>query len=104
MNALGDYFAPILYEQIPLRLGIELGELQPAQAIKRVKAPVLIMNGTEDLRTTKGDALWLYENAPEPKTLVWFEGAGHTNLYDYDRSKYGKSVLEFLAAVDGKRI
>lgn len=103
MGEIGGYFAPILYEQIPMRLGIELADLQPAEAIKRVRAPVLIMNGTEDRRTTREDALRLYGNAPAPKTLVWFEGAGHANLYEQDRSKYRKAVLGFLAAVDGTR-
>ena len=104
MGVIGGYFAPLLYEQIPIRLGIELAELQPAQAIRRVKAPVLIMNGTEDLRTTKEDTLRLFENAPEPKRLVWLEGARHTNLYEYDRSKYSQAVLGFLATLDEKRI
>jgi alpha-beta hydrolase superfamily lysophospholipase len=99
---IGSYFAPLLYEQIPLRLGIELSELQPAEAIKRIKAPVLIMNGTEDMRTTRADAIQLYENAPEPKRLLWFEQAGHTNLFEYDRIKYSKAVLEFLHWLDEK--
>lgn len=31
-GVIGDYFAPLLYEQIPIRLGIKLSELQPAKA------------------------------------------------------------------------
>lgn len=57
------------------------------------------MNGTKDLHTTKEDALTLFENAPDPKMLVWFEDAGHINLYDYDRSVYTQAVLKFLAVV-----
>lgn len=96
IGTLGDEFAPLLYEQIPLRLDIGLSQLQPAKAIRHIHAPVLLLNGTEDRRTTRDDALRLYENAPEPKKLIWFDGAQHTNLYEYDRSKYEKVVLGFL--------
>lgn len=104
VGALGDYIAPLLYIQIPLRLGIDLTELQPAEAIRNVKAPVLILNGTEDHRTTKEDALMLFENAPEPKTLVWINGAGHTNLFEFNRSIYGKAVLNFLSEIGHAKV
>jgi alpha-beta hydrolase superfamily lysophospholipase len=100
IGAIGDLFAPLLYRQIPVRLGIELVELQPVEAIRNVKAPVLILSGTEDLRTTKKDTLALFNNAPEPKTLVWINGAGHANLFKFDRDIYGEAVLKFLAMVD----
>jgi uncharacterized protein len=100
LGGMGDYIAPFLYNQIPIRLGIKLTELQPAEAIRHIKAPVLILNGTEDLRTTKEDALRLFKNAPEPKVLVWINGAGHTNLFEFNHSIYTKAVRKFLATVE----
>lgn len=102
-GSLGAFFAPLLYEQIPLKLDITLDQLHPVNAIKHIQAPVLIMNGTNDDRTTPLDATLLYKNAPEPKQLVWFDGARHTNLFEYDRKQYVYVLVNFLELVDSHR-
>jgi pimeloyl-ACP methyl ester carboxylesterase len=99
VGPLGKYLAPLLYRQIPMRWGIELEDLRPAQAIRRIGSPVLILNGTEDRRTTVQDAVELFENAPKPKTLVWVEGAGHTDLFEFNRALYGEVMLRFLDSI-----
>jgi pimeloyl-ACP methyl ester carboxylesterase len=99
VGPLGKYLAPLLYRQIPMRWGIELEDLRPAQAIRRIRSPVLILNGTEDRRTTVQDAVELFGNAPKPKTLVWVEGAGHTDLFEFNRALYGEVMLRFLDSI-----
>lgn len=96
MGYFGELLSPLLYWQIPLRLNIELKDLRPMDAIKKVTVPVLIMNGSEDDRATQSDAQILYENAVGLKRLVWFEGAGHIDLYEFDREEYKKEILVFL--------
>lgn len=100
IGKIGDLIAPLLYQQIPIRLGIHLNQLQPAEAIKNIKAPVLIINGTDDRRTTPEDALRLYANAPESKAMLWIEGAGHTNLFEFERATYASAVLKFLSVIE----
>ena len=97
LGAVGKILAPLLYLQIPFRLGIDLDALQPSASIRNIKAPVLIMNGTEDQRTTIGDARQMYINAPSPKEFVEFGGATHTNLYKYSPNEYKNTVLGFLS-------
>lgn len=94
---IGQKLAPLLYQQIPLRLGIRLEDLQPLSAIKKVNSPVLIMHGSEDKRTTLEEAILLYENAPYPKEFYKMNGAAHTNLYEFDRGTYKKIILQFLS-------
>ncbi len=96
LGELGGLIAPLLYQQIPLRFNINLRQLQPAEAVKNIISPVLIINGTADNHTTKEDALALFNNAPEPKQLLLIEGAGHTNLFDYNPELYREGVIKFL--------
>ncbi len=96
MGIIGQKLSPLLYQQIPLRLGISLASLQPQDAIKNIKSPVLIIHGTEDKHTTLKEAQQLYENAPAPKEFFPMQGAAHVNLYEFDREAYKKIVLEFL--------
>jgi len=93
----GKLFAPLLYRQIPLRLGVRLSDLQPSAAIRNLKSPVLIMNGADDKRTTISDAEMLYQNAPDPKLFIKVEGASHEDLYNFQPAIYRKNVIEFLS-------
>ncbi len=97
LGSLGQLLTPLFYMQIPLRLDVSLQSLRPLDAIKNVQAPVLIINGTEDKRTTATEARSLYDNAPNPKEFYLMEGAAHTNLYEFDRENYQKIVLSFLS-------
>ena len=96
LGVAGKIVAPLFYYQIPLRLGIELDDLQPLKAIENIKAPVLIMNGTEDKRTTVAQAQTIFKKSPNPKEFVTISGASHVNLFSYNPEEYKKAVLEFL--------
>ncbi|OEE51219.1 hypothetical protein A1OS_06245 [Enterovibrio norvegicus] len=89
--------APLLYEQIPLRLGVELHQLQPAEAVKHLNAPVLFIQGDKDKRTFLYEVLMLFDNAPEPKYLNVMEGAAHVDLHQFNTHQYETTVLSFLA-------
>jgi fermentation-respiration switch protein FrsA (DUF1100 family) len=51
--------------------------------ILKVRAPILIMHGTQDsvVPITLGKAL--FEVAPEPKEMAVLAGAGHSNIYAF---------------------
>jgi len=102
-GAAGEMLSPLFYHQIPLRLGVGLEELQPLNAIRNIKSPVLIMNGTEDQRTTIEEAQLLFNNAPHPKVFIKVEGASHANLYNYNPMQYKEAILSFLSKyIDGR--
>ncbi|HEY7647330.1 MAG TPA: alpha/beta hydrolase, partial [Hyphomicrobiales bacterium] len=51
--------------------------------IADVKAPILIMHGTNDRTIPIQFGKALFEAAPEPKKMEVIEGAGHSDIYDF---------------------
>ncbi len=49
--------------------------------IAKVKAPILILHGTNDTTVPIGLGRALFEIAPEPKEFAAIESAGHSNIY-----------------------
>ncbi|WLQ12401.1 alpha/beta hydrolase [Hahella aquimaris] len=96
LGLLGEWLAPLLTAQIPLRLGVSINELKPEEAIKRVQAPVLIIAGTADEHTTLPESKRLFANAPEPKSLWLVTGAHHQDFYDFSAQEYEEQVTRFL--------
>ncbi len=81
--------------QLKPRLGISPSQLRPIDYIDKVGCPVLIAAGECDLHTTLAETRRLYEAAQEPKRLVIFEGASHSDLLVCDRDKYFE-IFAFL--------
>lgn len=50
---------------------------KPYREIRKIKAPILVVNGTEDNLVTTSQAEKLYKNARKPKKLVLINGANH---------------------------
>ena len=68
------------------------------EKIKSIKVPKLIMHSKDDEIIPVSMAEELYENSPEPKVKVFFEGPGHNDLIwrkPKELLRAIKSVLEF---------
>jgi pimeloyl-ACP methyl ester carboxylesterase len=86
-----------LFEAIlPPFLGMRPADLRPIDHIGKVTAPLLMMSGTIDDRTTIAETRAMFARAPEPKTLWAVEGAGHYDLEGYAPEAYRARVLAFL--------
>lgn len=96
VGPLSALLTPILLWQIPVRLGVELEDMRPIDAIGRCGCPVLVLAGEQDQRTTLDESKRLARAAGAEATLVVFEGAGHVDLLSHDSELYQKSVLPFL--------
>jgi uncharacterized protein len=96
LGLAGAWAAPLLLLQIPLRLGLGVHELRPIEAIKDVRAPLLVASGTEDRSTRWVETEQLFAAAPEPKTLAAVLGAGHEDLRDFDTEAYEARLLPWL--------
>lgn len=96
LGSLGHYLAPLFVWQIRPRLGIDPKRLSPIDHISQVRAPVLIIAGTEDQRTTLAEARRLYDQAPEPKKFWPVPGAAHQNFHRYAPAQYEARVLKFF--------
>ena len=95
MGVLSHILTPALMAQLRPRLGIASSQLCPIDQIHDVGCPVLIAAGECDLHTTLAETKRLYDTATEPKQLIIFEGATHTDLLKYDPEKYNK-IVAFL--------
>ena len=93
---LAAAFAPLLLTQLPLRIGVSTRDLRPADAVRGLRGPVLVVGGTEDKHTTPVDTERLFAAAPEPKALWWVEGAAHVDFLSAEPDGYRRHVLGFL--------
>jgi alpha-beta hydrolase superfamily lysophospholipase len=96
VGLLSYILSPALLCQLPLRLGISTSELCPIDHMADVGCPVLVACGSRDRHTTLAETQRLYASAAEPKKLVVFQGAPHTDLMSYNPAQYAEEVLGFL--------
>ncbi len=97
LGKLPSALAPLLLWQVPVRLGYDPGLLSPLNLIGNVSAPVLVMSGGRDDRTTVENTRELYAQALEPKALLIVPDAGHVDLHRFATGIYENAVLAFLS-------
>lgn len=90
--------APLLLAQIPLRLGFGTDQLRPIDAIASVRAPLLVVSGTEDLHTRWPETQALFASAREPKALWPVNDATHVDLHAFDATAYETRLGPWLKA------
>ena len=96
MGPLGYLFVPALLWQVPIRLGFEVDDLSTVDQISKLDAPVFIIAGDEDKKTTLANSRALFENAKQPKSLWVLAGAQHENFHLFSGDEYERRVLAFL--------
>lgn len=67
--------------------------------IPTLQMPVLLLHGTSDTVIPAHMSQVLHDAAPEPKTLVWIEGADHNNLTEIGGDHYRMAVQGFISQV-----
>ena len=80
-TSLADVGARI-YPYLPVRLAIA-DHYDSLSVIAQVKAPLLIVHGTDDFVIPIELGQQLFEAASEPKKFVELKGAGHSDHYGY---------------------
>jgi fermentation-respiration switch protein FrsA (DUF1100 family) len=98
LGVLGRGVTPLLLAQFPLRIGVSAGKLRPIDHIDSVGCPVFVINGMDDCRTTREDAILMYSRASSPKQLWLIPHAGHIDLHLARRAEYEKRVGSFLSS------
>ena len=104
LGEIGHWLAPLLLWQIEPRLGVALESLAPISAIDRLDAPVLVIGGSEDRRTSVQETRALFERARSPKQLWLVEGARHQDFHRYSKQAYEERVLLFFKQYLGQRV
>lgn len=64
-----------------------------------ISTPLLIMHGTRDAVVPPEMSRRLFACAPEPKTLLFIEEAGHSDAYAVSADVYRQAWLRFIAAL-----
>jgi abhydrolase domain-containing protein 17 len=67
--------------------------------IRDVECPVLIVHGTEDEVIAPWHGQRLYDAAPDPKQLLWIQGARHNDLVSVAGVRYLDALRSFAAVV-----
>ncbi len=92
-----NLLAPTLYYQIPLRQNISLNSLKPINAISTLKAPVLIIGGSEDQHTRIEETKNLFATANEPKNLWIINQAAHVDFHSFAKDQYEARISDFFS-------
>jgi pimeloyl-ACP methyl ester carboxylesterase len=96
LGQFGPLLAPLLLYQISLRLHIPREELNPINHIGDLRAPLLLISGTDDRHTTVAETERLFEAARPPKELWIVPGGGHFNMHTYAGKEYENRISDFL--------
>jgi uncharacterized protein len=96
VGPLAPALAPLLLWQLPLRFHLATSDLEPIRRVASVGAPVLIVAGSRDERTTLAESKALYAAAVQPKSLWIVEGARHEDILAFDPHGYAATVVPFL--------
>ncbi len=61
--------------------------------IKKIKSPLIVVHGTADNIVPYRLGETLFNAAPEPKSMITIEGAGHNNMHEFNASDKIVGVL-----------
>lgn len=96
LGPIGRMLAPLLYGQIPLRIGVPIEKLRPIESLKSLQIPVLVIGGSKDLSTKLSETKRMYQTIKSPKQLWIVEGAAHQDIYRYDPLGYESRLRQFI--------
>jgi len=89
--------APVLLAQAGWRFDLAASRLRPIDRISLVDAPVFVIGGADDTRTTSAETERLFEAARSEKELWLVPGVGHQDLHRHAGAEYERRLLAFLA-------
>jgi alpha-beta hydrolase superfamily lysophospholipase len=89
---------PILLLALRVAAGIDRRRIRPIEAVGRFHAPILVLTGAEDVKTTREESRALFARANPPKFYWEAPGAGHIDLAYAGCEAYWERVLGFLAS------
>ena len=80
--------------------GVEHGfwafNMKPTEYVKKIKCPVLMQKGKNDLRVTEKETNELFTNISSTKKLVVYDSCGHESLCTKEHEKWMSNVSEFI--------
>lgn len=84
-----------------MRVGLNIHEVSPIDAIKKVRTPILWIHGTEDRKVPPQMSVDMFEAKEQGIKRLWLvEGARHASACVADREGYVKTIESFIQEVD----
>ena len=96
-SGVGRLLTPSALGLLRRETGVTESELQPIAHIGRLRAPLLLIAGTDDPYTTLAESQALYAQARSPKSFWLIAGAGHEDLHAFAPEQYQWRVGGFFA-------
>jgi pimeloyl-ACP methyl ester carboxylesterase len=97
LSGVGRLFTSTALGLLRRETGVAEAELEPIGRIGRLRAPLLLIAGTDDRYTPLAEAESLFARAPAPKSFWSIEGAGHEDLHAFTPAEYQWRVGGFLS-------
>lgn len=96
LGGVGRWFTSPVIGIVGSETGVSESDLEPITRIGKIDGPLLLISGTADRYTPLAEAESLFAHAPQRKTFWAVNGAGHEDLYQFNRAEYEKRVGGFL--------
>jgi hypothetical protein len=96
MASFARIFLPLVKVFMRIFGGFKMEDVQPAEAAKNIKCPVLIMHSEMDERITFPQHKTIAENLTVPHKIITFPRNYHGRSLTYDKDKFEGSINEFL--------
>ncbi len=91
-----------MYPALPL-WPLASGDYDNEREIRRLKTPLLIINGSADMVVAPYHSQRLFDIAPEPREYIRVDGAGHTAMYEVSPEAYYGGIARFIERTAGQR-
>jgi pimeloyl-ACP methyl ester carboxylesterase len=76
--------------------GVNPFSVDVSKSLRQLKVPVLFLHGSKDNLALPAEARRNFEAANEPKSIIWFEGCGHSEGRWLHHDRYREEVTSFL--------
>ena len=84
-----DFLAEMIY-------GMDLDEMNPEDAVKKINYPILLIHGEKDSRIPPEHSRRIQKNAASETTLWIIPGGGHTNGFKLRKEEYIRKVSSYF--------
>jgi fermentation-respiration switch protein FrsA (DUF1100 family) len=101
LGAIGPWFSQLLLVQLRPWLRIGVDDLRPVDAVRRLRAPLMVLVGDHDRFLPVAEAKRVFDAAPpstaaQPKEFWVVPGADHEELRHDAPAEYDRKVVGFL--------
>ncbi len=98
LGPAGRAATPVVLLAMRAAAGIEARRLRPIETIGRLHAPILVLTGADDVKTTLEESRALFDRANPPKEFWAAPGAAHIDLAFAGGEAYWERLLRFLGS------